>query len=841
MSLGADRVLSVLQVQLFGAFRLVYNGEPVVGINTRRLQSLLAYLIINSATPQLRQHVAFRLWPDSSESNARNSLRQFLHQLRGILPEPDRFLAVDTNTLWWRRDEAQIVDVWVFEQALAEAGEAELRNDRAGVRQTLGRVVAQYQGDLLPASYDEWITGVRDDLHQRYQHGAARLVRQLEGERDYQSALKVAEGRLRCDPLEEDAYGELMRLHALNGDSGAVRRTYQAAVATFRRELGSEPDTVLRDVYERLMQASLPVTQGAGADAGPRRAAGREDSASTPMVGRKAEWQKLVTAWGEVPTSRPHLILISGEAGIGKSRLAEELFTWVKHQGMAAVYARSYGAEGPLSLSPVTELLRSPALRPHWARLDRVWLTEVARLLPELLVERRDLEPPHPISEAGGRQRFFEALTRAALAGPSPLLIWIDDLHWCDRETLEWLHFLLRFAQHGRLLILGTARSEELPPDHPLNVLERQLESESMFARIDLSGLDAAETGRLAGQVVGRELDDVTALRLYRDTGGNALFVVEAARSGAIDEVISEAHSVDFPGSGAAPLLPPRVHAVIAGRLALLSSPARKVAEIGAAVGRAFSLPLLRQVDGQTEEAAISALDELWQRRVIREQNPGEYDFTHDKLREVALAEISPPQRRLYHRKIAQALEMLNAGDLDLAGSQIAAQYEQAGQFEQSIPYYERAADHGGPRLRQPQCDWHPDPRAGAPGDVAARPPPRRPGAGHAVGACAALPHFQRLGIGRGGTGAQPCPGLERQHRRRPPACADLVWAAVSARGRRAARKGGAYLRRNARPVHEDDRRSAAAIRRPDVYGRAISHGSPGRSAAAIRGNPGDP
>src|SRR5207302_2154031 len=145
-------------------------------------------------------------------------------------------------------------------------------------------------------------------------------------------------------------------------------------------------------------------------------------------------------------------------------------------------------------------------LRPYLMRLDLVWLTEAARLLPEVSSEYPDLPPYVPISEYGQRQRFFEALARAVLAAPQPLLLLIDDLQWCDQETLEWLHFLLRFDPTARLLVIGCAREEELLPSHPLRTLLLHLRSTRRATEIPLEPLDAAETAKLAGAVAKREL-----------------------------------------------------------------------------------------------------------------------------------------------------------------------------------------------------------------------------------------------------------------------------------------------------------------------------------------------
>ncbi|GIK36226.1 MAG: SARP family transcriptional regulator [Chloroflexota bacterium] len=673
----------VLGVQLLGGFNLIYDAVPITGVNSARLQSLLAYLILHADTPQQRQHLAFILWPDTTESQARNNLRQFFYQLRHALPSPDRFLVADTNTVYWKTDEGQVIDVQRFERSLKEADAAEQQGDTKTLRQLLERACSYYQGDLLPGCYDDWIIPERERRQQHYYTACQKLMQVLETEREYPAALQVAQHLLRLDPLDEGVYVSLIRLYGLNDDRAGARRVYQTAVETLHRELGVEPGDTLRAAYERLQQLPRKMSRF-----DPDDSAG---SGPLKLVGRQAEWPQLQAAWQRAASGGAHLVLITGEAGIGKSRLAEELFSWARQQGFTTAHTRSYGAEGRLSLAPITEWLRSNALRPHLASLDPVWQTEIARLLPELLSDYPDLARPEPISEYGRRQRFFEALARGVLTAPRPLLLWIDDLQWCDQETLEWLHFLLRFEPRNALLILGTARSEESPPDHPLSALARQLRTEDKITSIELSPLDAAETAKLASQVQGYALDDRTNIHLYRETEGNPLFVVETIRAGLAHTVASEPNSSTATTAPNSSRLPPRVQAIIAGRLAQLSPTARKVAELGAAIGRAFTLALLLLAEPEDEVTVIHALDELWQRRIVREQSANLFDFTHDKLREVAYAETSAPQRHLLHRRIARSLEALNAAELDPISPQVAAHYEQAGLFEQAIPYYQRA------------------------------------------------------------------------------------------------------------------------------------------------------
>jgi DNA-binding SARP family transcriptional activator len=678
---------------LLGDFSLVYGDEPITSVNTPRLHSLLAYLTLHRDAPQLRQHLAFLFWPDTGEAQARTNLRQILHQLRHALPDADRFLQVDASSVSWRTDAPFQLDVAEFERALAAAEAATHADDqRAG----LERAAQLYQASLLPSCYDDWIMPERERLHQRHRRVLTQLIELLEARRDYPAAIQYAQRRLQSDPIDEAGYRDLMRLLALSDDRTGALRVYHTCVTTLERELGVEPSQPTRDAYERLLQLHAP-----GAPTQQRQS---PRDTGLPLIGRQHEWEQLRAAWRYACAGEPMVALISGEAGIGKSRLAEELLAWAQQQGASVAMTRSYAAEGQLSLAPATEWLRGDALRPYLARLAPLWRTEVSRILPELATAQPTLPPYEPITELGQRQRFFEALARAVLAAPQPLLLVIDDLQWCDQETIEWLHFLLRFDPHARLLVIGTIRAEEVPAQHPLRSLLLHLRSTVQIIELALQPLDAAESATLGGHIAGRELDVESAMRLYRETEGNPLFVVETMRAG-LNSLELGAQSADLRNQPSEQItaqnsqlltqssqLPPRVYAVIAGRLAQLSAAARELVELAAAIGRAFTLEQLLDAGHGDEDGAVRALDELWQRRIVREQGPNSYDFTHDKLREVAYAEISAPQRRRLHRRIAQALERNTAAEPVAASGQIAVQYERAGMAKESIQQYQYAA-----------------------------------------------------------------------------------------------------------------------------------------------------
>lgn len=342
----------------------------------------------------------------------------------------------------------------------------------------------------------------------------------------------------------------------------------------------------------------------------------------------------------------------------------------------------------------MTDWLRSDGLHASLKQLDEVWLSEVARILPELLAERSDGAHHEATIEDGQRLRFFEALARAMLLPTQPLLLFIDDLQWCDQQTLEWLHFFLRFDPTARLLIVGCVRTEELPSHDSLRSLLLHVRKTTPVTEIALQPLDAAETGKLGAQVAGRELETDEGLRLYQETGGYPLFIIEIMRSGLGRKAASPEEREPSPQHlpiADAQTLPPRMYAVLAGCLLHVSAPSRELVELAAVIGREFSMDLLITAGNIDTERAVHALDELWHKRIVYTQGASSYDFTHDKLREVAYAEISVPQRRMVHQRIAQALESMYAGDIAPVSGRIASHYERAGMIELALSYYQRA------------------------------------------------------------------------------------------------------------------------------------------------------
>jgi len=657
-----------LRIRLLGQFDLHSGDTPLPPLESARAESLLAYLLLHREVPQPRQRLAFLLWPDSTEPQARTNLRHVLHNLRRALPDLDRFVEVTQRTLQWRADAPFWLDVAAFEEAISRAKKQAADTGLAALREA----VELYAGDLLEGCYDEWLLGERERLRQRYLEALERLTTLLEARGQHAEAILYAERLLRHDPLHEETCRLLMRLHDARGDRTHALRVYHVCAATLERELGIEPSAPTREAYEALLP---PQRQRPDAE----RAAGRVGG--PPLIGRAAEWRRLTALWHATETGRVQLVLVTGEPGIGKTRLTEEFRTWCAHRGAVTAEARSYPAEGALAYGPLVAWLRSEPLKARLVRLDRAHLTELARLLPELLSEVPELTRPEQLPESDQRQRLFDAATRAILSAGETLLLVAEELHWWDRQSLQFLHYLLRVAPEARLLVAATARGEEIDHRHPLHDLRAGLYALGRLTEIDLGRLSQAETAVLAERVTGHPLAEPDGVQLYAETEGNPLFVVEALRAG---------WKSQHAGRG---WTSPKVQAVLESRLGQLSEPARDLVGIAATIGREFTSDVLMEASEADEETLVGSLDELWRRRIIREQGADAYDFSHDKVREVAYLGLSPPRRRHHHLRVAQALERLHVLDPGPMSGRIAAHYERASAASQAVRWYERAAE----------------------------------------------------------------------------------------------------------------------------------------------------
>lgn len=287
-----------LQVKLLGELSITYGDRAVTGISTVRSQALLSYLILHRHAPQSRQRLAFQLWADSTDTQARSNLRKELTYLRRHLPEADRCLLVESKTLQWSPTLPVTLDVMEFEEALHTAEKADAETGLGLLKQTL----ALYQGDLLPSCEDEWIVPERERLQQLYIRVLEQLIDRLQQQRDYRQALSYAQQLLRADAFNEATYCTLMRLYSQSGDRANALQIYHRCMTLLRQELGVDPSASTRRLYEQLLledrggeqrQPTIPLPVALPPIAAP--------GPMLPLVGRAREWA-MVQQWSANPT-----------------------------------------------------------------------------------------------------------------------------------------------------------------------------------------------------------------------------------------------------------------------------------------------------------------------------------------------------------------------------------------------------------------------------------------------------------------------------------------------------------------------------------------------------------
>lgn len=671
-----------LSLSLLGKFKLLRDGKPITTVDSPRLQSLLAFLALNKGVPQSRAGLAYELWPDSTESQALTNLRNQLHALRKGLPEANEAIVADKKTLCWN-DDSLATDVSKFLESIENAKEAP---DPAQSALLLSHALTLYEGPLLPSCYDDWIIAQRDKMDSFFHDASKRLVAIQVDLGDYESAISLVKRLVREEPENESYHRQLMQLYEKNGDRASALAAYRECVTILQEELNIGPSQDTRNLHARLLADHQDSSSQRGNKTLPAKP-------ELPLQGRKRELGLLKKQWNHSMDKRAQLTLLIGEAGIGKSRLAEELYYWVAKQGFTVAKTRSYAAEGNLAYAPLAHWLRNESLFEGVKQLGTTHLEELARLLPEL---KRDFPALTDSPQSSGNQQaFFEALSQAFGQHQGPLLLVLDDLQWTDRESLNWIQHFLRFANDKRIMLLGTIRDEELPDNPELQRFLTKLAGDELATEIRLGRLDRTTSSLIAADVTGQTLAETQTETLYTETEGNPLFIIESMRATRIKGTSRKSGSeqtdspVSIPSS-----LPQKVRSVFVSRLDQLSETSRELVGVAAVLGRAFSFELISLIVKQDDETIVDSLEELWQRRIITEQDNGTYDFSHDKMREVAYAELSPPRRRFLHRKSAQALNIRYLYNLDIIQARVGTHYENAGETEKAIRAYTNAGNH---------------------------------------------------------------------------------------------------------------------------------------------------
>ncbi len=678
-----------LRIFLLGQFHVLAGEVPLNFKVPPKTLPLWAYLLLHAERPISRQTLAFVLWPDEPEDAARANLRRHLYHLRRRLPAaaPDRpWLRGDSETLQWNPGSDTWLDVAEFERLSAAP-------------ETLEAAVTLYSGDLLEGQYEEWILQHREFLRSLFLSDLNQLVQQQRARRDYARATALAGRLLAHDPLREDTVRLLMALHHESGDRASALKEYTTFLHRLRDELGVDPmpDTVA--IYEAILRnrglpAEAPSTPPPAVTAPPR-------PLTLPFVGRQREMEQLESWWSHAARGQGSLVLIAGEAGVGKSRLVNEFARLAETQG-ARVLLGGTSARRRVPYQAVTAALRTALPMLTVLPVEPIWITALAVLIPELGARYDRAGNPLPalprLAPERERVRLFEAVAvcLGGLAQARPVVVILEDLQSADSATIALLEHLARRAPSQALLIVGTYRQDEAQPAHPLRDLRRRLQRENLLGHLPLGRLSVADVLALLEEVAkgGRE-PAALAGRLHAASGGNPLYLREM-----ILGPLAQGEQLEDEAGWIAPLegdatIPGDIRRIIEARLAPLGAETRRLAEVAAVLGSAFNLELVGLVSGWTESHILDALDDLLDRQLVQETVGGgrfDFAFTHDLIHTVIYEAIPPAVRERRHRRAGHALEETEPGD-ELA-AEVARHLDLGGEREHAAGHLLRAARH---------------------------------------------------------------------------------------------------------------------------------------------------
>ncbi|MFN8472225.1 MAG: AAA family ATPase [Anaerolineae bacterium] len=419
----------------------------------------------------------------------------------------------------------------------------------------------------------------------------------------------------------------------------------------------------------------------------------------TSLVGRQGELEQLRQQWVHARAGSARIALLSGEPGIGKTRLAHELIALVAQEGATVLRGGCYEYEATTPYLPFVEALRAYAhAQPADTLRRRLGSTapEIARLAPEIDAKIGPLTPNPTLPPNDERLRLFDNVARflAALADARGLLFFLDDLHWADQASLSLLHYLLRNLPGERLLVLAAYREAELDRSHPLADALVAWHRERIATRLPLARLDATETAAMLATLFEQEhVSTEFAEAIYQETEGNPFFTEEVVKS------LIEQGQIYREGEGWGRkaveelTIPQSIKEAISRRLNRLSEPYTDTLRTAAALGKTFVFAELAAVSLTGEDALLDALDEASAAQLVRPEGAESFTFTHDKIRETLVEELNPVRRRRLHQRIGGGLEKLYAGQLDSHAAELAYHFVESADWQRGLAYARQAAE----------------------------------------------------------------------------------------------------------------------------------------------------
>jgi DNA-binding SARP family transcriptional activator len=616
-----------LSIRLLGEIRVLRDGAPLALPASKKTRALLGYLVA-AGTPQPRQRLCDLLWDGPDDPRA--ALRWSLTKLRPLVDDVRTVrLVADRDRVGFERENTSVD---LFEAATHVGSGVASASTEA-----LASAAALLGGDFLEGldmpdcyRFHEWCTAERERVRGQRLSVLDALIDRL-GDRAPEEALRHARQRLAIDPLSDTAHARAITLLARLGRNAEAQAQVETCRRILERELGGRRSPALEVARLEIGKTpsleapprSPPVVTAspAGADVRmPDRPAPLAFVGRVPERAVLADLVRLATEGGA-----NEVVLLSGEPGLGKSRLLGELGALAGAIGGTLLAGRAFEAESVRPFGIWIDMLRGAPL----ADVDADLRKSLAPLFPELG------GAPH---DAESKARLFDGVVRLlrAMSARAPLIVAVDDLHWLDEASANLLHYVARVSIGDRVGIACATRDGELEDNPSALRFVRGLRRDGRLLRLSLSPLGEEDTCALVEEAVGPSADGA---RVFRESGGNPLFAIEVARALA----------------GGAREGPQALEALLDERLARLGARGRELVLWAAALGREFEPEILAGAMGETLAHTAAALGDLEREGLV--VGSGErYAFTHELVRKAAYRQLSGARQRLVHLAIARAL-----------------------------------------------------------------------------------------------------------------------------------------------------------------------------------------
>src|SRR5438552_2775013 len=666
--------MSVLRLNVLGPPEVFHDGSRLT-FALRKAQALLLYLAVEGGLHP-RGKLAALLWPDSEPADARKTLRNAITLLRSLLTDASAahsHLLAEQDLLGLDPHAPFELDLDVVQQAYQQARRLSTlpsEQQRAALVTQVQHALSLARGPFLEgfwlreeAPFDEWVQQQQQQWQVRLQLLCDRLSTWQEGAGELEPARVTLTRWLAFDPLSEEAYRRLMRVHLALGDATTALQVYATCRARLAEELQVEPSAETVALVERIRATAASRGNPPARPSTTTTENQPPGELAAPLVGRAPAFTQLVGRYQQARRGQPQVVLLVGEAGIGKTRLATEFVTWARSQGADVLAGQAFEMGGRLPYQPLVEALRQRLEEENAPEdlLEDLWLAELSRLLPELRVRYPGLLAPTE-DELTAKGRLFEAVARLldALARSAPLVLLLEDLHWVDGASLDLLRYLARYWKgHGsRVLLLGTVRGEGLAMNPQLAAQLADLGRDLPVTQVPLQTLSRAETLQLIQAIVGEQREQGTGAPigrasptqeletalialgdfLFEQTSGQPLYLLETLkllrdrqwlvpRLGA-DGTWRLEQTMDMAAALAQEqprreLLPPSVRMMIQTRLAKLALTARQLVMASAVLGNQASAQRLWQVAEVGVQAGVEALEEAVKSGILREEQAG--------------------------------------------------------------------------------------------------------------------------------------------------------------------------------------------------------------------------